>query len=197
MLAQEQPESKQHSQDMTADLHPAAPVVGPSHPPAEHVVSENISFDARSSPASASRALIHDLTLPPVPNLDIPPSPPGSPNPAASGKFAHFLNLKKNGIHFNEKMAMSTSLKNPSLLQKLRIHAGIDEQAQYSTSLPANIWDPSNMPKWGFKEELLKSQQEVRRKEEQKRLAGQRTSIEFVSGAHSGSGRAENGGRAP
>lgn len=181
MLDQKVPET-QPSLSITTNVLTTAPVVGPSHPPKEHIASEELSFDARSSPASASRALIHDLTLPPVPNLDIPPSPPGSPDTATSAKFAHFLNLKKKGVHFNKKMAISASLKNPSLLQKLREHAGIDKQAQYSTSLPIDVWDPSYLPQWGFKEELLKTQQEVRRNEE-KRLAGQRTSIDFVSGA--------------
>ena len=145
-------------------------------------------------PISESRTLIHDLTLPPVPNLDIPPSPPGSPDPVANAKFAHFLSLKKKGIHFNEKLADSTSLKNPSLLGKLREHAGIDEQAQYSTSLPTDVWDVSELPSWGFKEELLKAQQDERRKVEEGKVAGQRSSIDFVSERHPGSHRsAENG----
>ncbi|KAJ6155043.1 hypothetical protein N7470_005609 [Penicillium chermesinum] len=48
-----------------------------------------------------------------VPNLDIPPSPPGSPDPAANAKFQHFLSLKHQGVHFNAKLATSSSLKNP------------------------------------------------------------------------------------
>ena len=61
-------------------------------------------------------------------------------------------------------------------------HAGIDEQAQYSTSLPLDLWDMSSLPEWGFKEQLLKTQQEIRHRTEEKRLAGQRDSIQFVSG---------------
>lgn len=137
----------------------------------------------RSSPFSATRALIHDLTLPPVPNLDIPPSPPGSPNAAANAKFEHFLSLKKQGVHFNAKLASSSSLRNPSLLKKMMEHAGIDEESQYNTALPADLWDVSNLPKWAFKEELLKAQQETRQKQDEKNAAGQRSSIEFVSGA--------------
>ncbi|KAL2215667.1 nucleophile aminohydrolase, partial [Thermoascus aurantiacus ATCC 26904] len=159
---------------------PSGPVVGPfrpqkaASPPREHQLS------GQASPFSASRTLIHDLTLPPVPNLDIPPSPPGSPNPTVNKKFVHFLSLKKEGIHFNEKLTRSSSLKNPSLLTKMRQHAGIDDQAQYATSIPPELWDVSALPTWGFKEELLKSQQEIRRKAEEKRAAGQRESIEFV-----------------
>lgn len=145
--------------------------------------------DGQSSPFSTPLALIHDLTLPPVPNLDIPPSPPGSPDPTANAKFAHFLSLKKQGTHFNEKLAGSKSLKNPSLLKKMMNHAGIDDQAQYSTSLSHDLWDASNLPDWGFKEELLKAQQDIRHKTEEKRLTGQWDSIEFVSGTPDGSGR--------
>lgn len=61
-------------------------------------------------------------------------------------------------------------------------HAGIDEQSQYNTSLPSDLWDVSNLPAWAFKEELLKVQQDARQKLEEKNAAGQRSSIEFVSG---------------
>lgn len=171
-------------------MEPAGPVLGPSQPQAREVhLANEPTPDRQSSPFSTSLALIHDLTLPPVPNLDIPPSPPGSPDPIANAKFAHFLSLKKQGTHFNEKLAGSSSLKNPSLLQKMMVHSGVDEQAQYSTSLPPDLWDMSSLPTWGYKEELLKTQQEIRQRTEEKRLSGQRDSIEFVPGASEGSGR--------
>src|SRR5215469_12975202 len=111
-----------------------------------------------SSPFSTSRDIIHGLTLPPVPNLDIPPSPPGSPDPSAGAKFSHFLLLKKQGVHFNEKLAASSSLKNPSLLVKLRKHAGIEGLEQHTASLPLGVWGVSMLPDWAYKEELLKAQ---------------------------------------
>ena len=164
---------------------PNGPVLGPASGPApmsQTQSSHGPSASGRSSPFSTTRALIHDLTLPPVPNLDIPPSPPGSPNAAANAKFEHFLSLKKQGVHFNAKLASSSSLRNPSLLKKMMEHAGIDEQSQYNTSLPSDLWDVSNLPAWAFKEELLKIQQDARQKLEEKNAAGQRSSIEFVSG---------------
>ncbi|KAJ5443872.1 uncharacterized protein N7458_007744 [Penicillium daleae] len=164
---------------------PNGPVLGPASGPAPMSQThspEGPSVSGRSSPFSATRALVHDLTLPPVPNLDIPPSPPGSPNAAANAKFEHFLSLKKQGVHFNAKLASSSSLRNPRLLMKMMEHAGIDEKSQYNTSLPSDIWDISNLPQWAFKEELLNSQQEARQKLEEKNAAGQRSSIEFVSG---------------
>ncbi|CAG8898409.1 unnamed protein product [Penicillium egyptiacum] len=166
-----------------ADSIPEGPVLGPASIDMAPLSEEKHSTSGRSSPFSASRSLIQDLTLPPVPNLDIPPSPPGSPNPAANAKFEHFLSLKKQGVHFNSKLASSSSLKNPSLLKKMMEHAGIDEQSQYDTSLPADLWDPSDLPKWGFKEELLRTQQDFRKQSEAKKVSGQRSSVDFVSGS--------------
>ncbi|KAE8400057.1 nucleophile aminohydrolase [Aspergillus pseudonomiae] len=155
---------------------PSGPIVGPSHEEAQ----PEPHFSERSR-LSNSRTLIHDLTLPPVPNLDIPLSPPGSPNSNVNAKFAHFLSLKKQGVHFNEKLAFSASLKNPSLLKKMMEHAGIDDQMQYFTSLPPEVWNVSGLPRWGFKEELFKSQKKFHQKAEEQWSADQRETIEFVA----------------
>ncbi|EEH47882.2 uncharacterized protein PADG_03966 [Paracoccidioides brasiliensis Pb18] len=168
------------------------PLVGPFQPiqSISPTGNEPSSSSRKSSPFSANRALLRDMTLPPIPNFDIPPSPPGSPDPAANQKFAHFFSLKRQGVHFNEKLASSSSLRNPSLLAKLMEHAGIDGQAQYATSLPKELWDPvSTLPPWGYKEELLKSQQEVRRKIEEKKASGPREAIDFVSAGGGGQSR--------
>ena len=67
---------------------------------------------------------------------------------------------------------------------------GIDDQAQYSTTLPSDIWDAATLPDWGYKEELLRAQQETRRRVEEKRAMGQRDSIEFTrSGSSSAASR--------
>ncbi|KAJ5408285.1 hypothetical protein N7509_002168 [Penicillium cosmopolitanum] len=108
---------------------------------------------------------------------------PGSPNPAANAKFEHFLSLKKQGVHFNSKLASSSSLKNPSLLKKMMEHAGINEQSQYNTALSTELWDASSLPQWGFKEELLRAQQDARQKLDEKNASGQRSAVEFVSGS--------------
>lgn len=142
------------------------PVLGPQQPPPE---TAGPASDQEA--VSVSRDLVRDLTLPPVPNLDIPPSPPGSPDPTAQKKISHFLSLKEQGVHFNEKLAASTSLKNPSLFFKLREHAGIDDSEQYANSLPLDIWDASSLPDWAYGEELHKSQQAIRAQLEEKRAA--------------------------
>ena len=138
------------------------------------------------SPYSVERSLILGLTLPVNANLDIPPSPPGSLHPSANQKFKQFLDLKSQGVHFNEKLASSTSLRNPSLLSKLMEHAGIERHAQFSTSLPTEIWDPSKLPSWAFKEDLMQSSQEIEKREDERRVKGQRDAIDFVSATASG-----------
>ncbi|KAL9121665.1 MAG: hypothetical protein Q9187_001779 [Circinaria calcarea] len=138
------------------------------------------------SPYSANRAMTRDLTLPTIPNLDIPPSPTGSPPPGIDQKFSHFLELKRQGVHFNEKLARSSALKNPSLFMKLMDFAGIEEDDQYTTTLSEGLWDPTGFPPWAYKEELAKSQQQVLKQKEQERARIQRESIEFLSASASG-----------
>lgn len=162
----------------------SGPLVGPFQPAEPSYPLEDASIVSRkSSPFASQRSLIRDMTLPPHPNLDIPPSPPGSPSPSSNQRFAHFLSLKKQGIHFNGKLATSSSLKNPSLLSSLRQHAGLENTSQYATSLGTNIWDVTNLPQWGYKEELQKSQQELRRRIEEKKDSTPRDNIEFVQGS--------------
>ena len=121
-----------------------------------------------------------------MPNLDIPLSPPGSPLPGIDNKFDSFLNLKKKGVHFNEKLVRSSALKNPSLLGKLIDFAGVKEDEQYSSTLPKELWDPAGFPNWGYKEELAESQQEFVKQQAKERAKVQRESIEFVSASASG-----------
>ena len=155
------------------------PVLGPIPPP-HSPRPINGSTSRSQSPYFLQRSVIRDLTLPPVPNFDIPPSPPGSPPAKTLAKFAQFLELKKQGVHFNEKLAKSSALKNPSLFQKLTKFAGIDEQEQYTAALPKEVYDPSAFPSWAYKEELAKSQQEVQKKKEEDRMRVQREGLDFV-----------------
>ncbi|KAL9593735.1 MAG: hypothetical protein Q9219_007411 [cf. Caloplaca sp. 3 TL-2023] len=132
------------------------------------------------SPYSADRAAMRNLTMPTTPNLDIPPSPSGSPPPGSEDKFKHFFQLKSQGINFNEKLAESSALKNPMLLQKLMISAGLSEIEQYSTTLHNELWDPSAFPHSVYKEELAKSQQEISKEKEEKRSRMQREKVDFI-----------------
>ncbi|KAI9850453.1 MAG: Proteasome subunit beta type-7 [Thelocarpon superellum] len=116
-----------------------------------------------------------------LPNLDIPPSPPGSPPASTTAKFTNFLELKKKGIHFNDKLAQSSALKNPSLLAKLMGFAGVDDKAQYASSLPTSVWDPDAFPAWAYKDALAKSQKDLQKQLEEEKA--QRQALEFVPAA--------------
>ncbi|KAH8675815.1 HCNGP-like protein-domain-containing protein [Xylariales sp. PMI_506] len=177
-LAAPQVESPEVTAASTESPGPALPsqpsIIGPmpqtedsqnlSFPPLEDALMEE-DGDAPTlppgSPYSANRALLRHLTLPAVPNMDIPPSPPGSPLQGTNKKFEQFLELKKKGVHFNSKIAQSSALKNPSLMDKLLSFVEIDQQGQYRTVLGLDIWDPSAFPKAAYKEQLRQSQTEI------------------------------------
>ncbi|KAI1461923.1 HCNGP-like protein-domain-containing protein [Annulohypoxylon moriforme] len=180
-----------------------APAAGPSFPPLEEAPLEDDEADAGpglppGSPYTATRALLRDLTLPPIPNTDMPPSPPGSPPPATSAKFERFLELKKQDVHFNSKVAQNPSLRNPALTEKLLAFVELGGAAdQYQTTLPADIWDPTAFPRWAYKEQLKQSQAEV----EKARARGKGAPVEFVAATASpaedgqGSGSKTNTGK--
>jgi hypothetical protein len=159
------------------------PILGPTIPTEDSPIPERLEEEealAPQSPYSANRALLRDLSLPTVPNYDIPPSPPGSPIASTNAKFKHFLTLKKQGIHFNEKLAKSSVLKNPSLMQKLMDFSDIDEVGQYATTLPKDLWNPEGFPEYVYKEDLAKSQQNILKRKEEEKFRGQRESVDFV-----------------
>ena len=135
------------------------------------------------SPYSSAKLTIRDLTMPPIPNFDIPPSPPGSPPPESTAKFAHFLELKKRGVHFNSKLQDSSALRNPGLFQKLMDFAGIAEDDQYVSALPEDLAVPKTFPTWAYSEQLDKTQQRVLKKKEEENSRIQRERLEFVSAA--------------
>ncbi|QYT02488.1 hypothetical protein H0G86_009490 [Trichoderma simmonsii] len=170
--------------------------LGPSLPPADAAIANTLPEpdgpqESPSSPYSFNRGLIHDLTLPSVPNLDIPPSPPGSPPPGSNKKVEQFLELKKKGVHFNSKLEQSTALRNPSLMDKLLDFVGIDEVGQYETTLPKELWDPRGFPDWAFRDKLSKSREKIAKEKEADRAAGGRTAIDFVPSNASSSGGAQ------
>lgn len=121
---------------------------------------------APGSPYTTTRNIIHDLTLPTVPDLDIPPSPPGSPPPGLNKKFEQFLALKKQGVHFNAKLENSAALKNPSVMDKLMGFVGVEGKTQYETTLGGEIWDPSSFPDSVYKTGLRRSQERLEKGKE-------------------------------
>ena len=101
--------------------------------------------------------------MPPVPVFDIADSPPSSPDPGLATKLEQFAQLKKQGIHFNERLAQSASIKNPNLFNKLMSSFGIEDE-QYTTSLSRDVWDPDQFPEWAYKDGLAKAQSAAQKK---------------------------------
>ncbi|RCI15695.1 hypothetical protein L249_3486 [Ophiocordyceps polyrhachis-furcata BCC 54312] len=134
----------------------------------------------RTSPSDNDRALIHHLTLPAVPDLDIPPSPPGSPPSRTSKSFEQFLELKKQGTHFNAKLEQSTSLRNPSIMDKLMDFAELEGLKQYETTLSPDLWNPAAFPEAAFFDRLRKTREKIAKEREDERASGTRTTIDFV-----------------
>lgn len=131
-------------------------------------------------PYASTGEVVRNLTMPPVPNFDIPPSPPGSPVPGSTEKFTRFLDLKKKGVHFNEKLEKSSALRNPNLLHKLRDFAGIDGDQQYASSLPDDLAVPTVFPEWAYADELNKIQAQISKKREKDKAQQVRDSVAFV-----------------
>ena len=136
------------------------PAVGPMMPEDGHELPEETSPFV---PAELSEQdLIRHLTQASHPMTSIPPSPPGSPHPDIETKFRQFLELKRKGLHFNEDLAKKSTFRNPALFEILAAKAGLDEDDQYATSLPASVSDPRSLPPSAYKEELLKCQQNIK-----------------------------------
>lgn len=133
---------------MSTLIHDSSPedsaFVGPRALPLAQPLSENGEAISGSSHL-VTRSLLQVLTLPSIPRMDIPPSPPGTVSFEVLKKFQHFSDLKKNNVHFNEKLARSSALRNPSLLKKLMEFADIEGKDYYETTLPSDIWSPSKV----------------------------------------------------
>lgn len=165
---------------------PSAPVNGPAQGPTVSPPPSDNDHDGHlppGSPYASSRAIIQNLTLPTVPNFDIPPSPPGSPPQRATKKFAQFLELKKKGQHFNQRLESSAVLRDPGHSQKLMDFAGISEEERYASTLPEDLAVPAVFPPWAYVEELRASQKKIFKMREQKQSGAPR---EFVSATNSG-----------
>jgi hypothetical protein len=178
------------------------PINGPSQgptasPPPDEDGSVN---DAPpGSPYTSNRAIIQNLTLPTVPNFDIPPSPPGSPPQRATKKFAQFLELKKKGQHFNQRLEGSSVLRDPGHLQRLLDFAGISEEEQYESTLPDTMAIPVVFPEWAYADELKASQKQIFKAREQQRSKAPRETVDFVSATKPGisSGAGTPSGKGP
>ncbi|THV95936.1 hypothetical protein D6D26_07266 [Aureobasidium pullulans] len=174
----------------------AGPAAGPSMPEAgpSAMPSEEDDGPVPSSPYTAGRLMLRNLTMPPVPNFQIPPSPPGSPPPDTTTKFARFLGLKKKGTHFNERLYHSSALRNPGLLPKLMDFAGISQEDQYATPWSQGAI-ATKFPDWAYGDKLVAAHEKIAKKKEQEKAKNPREAVDFVPAKQeanaSASGRVE------
>lgn len=156
------------------------PAQGPTAtlPPAEEGPADDAS---PGSPYTSTRLTIQNLTLPTIPNWNIPRSPPGSPPQKATKKFSQFLDLKNKGTHFNQRLENSSVLRDPSHLRRLMDFAGINEEDQYASTLPEGLGVPVKWPDWAYGDELNASQKKIGKAREEARAKLPRESIDFVS----------------
>jgi len=129
---------------------------------------------------------MQNLTLPTIPNFDIPASPPGSPPLKATRKFAQFLELKKKGQHFNQRLESSSVLRDPGHLQKLMDFAGISEEDSYASTLSEDVAVPAVFPEWAYVEELRLSHLKVLNSQGKDKAKGPREAVQFISATKSG-----------
>lgn len=164
------------------------PMLGPVMP-TELVATEYEDDSPEDSLPMSERDVLRYLTQPLRPMSSIPPEPSEPADPAVTAKFKRFLELKSQGIHFNEDLATKISFKNPSLFASLLERANVSSQAQYSSTLPSNVFSHNSFPDWAYKESLLKSQQaisaDVEAAKRSQSAVGKRT-IEFTSAGRGG-----------
>ncbi|KAK5681677.1 hypothetical protein LTS10_006210 [Elasticomyces elasticus] len=182
-LSAQQPPKRLHASisEPETDVQPLGPPQGPSAPARDIRDSPS---DPPASPYTSERVRIRELTMPPFPNFDIPDAPPlpqmnseeAAALAATTKKFERFLELKKQGVHFNERLQNSSSLRNPSLLPKLMEFAGITLEDSYASTISESV---GGVPvKWAeecYVENLLKQNE----KREKKRVA-EREKLDFV-----------------
>ncbi|KAK4951902.1 hypothetical protein LTR10_009822 [Elasticomyces elasticus] len=182
-LSAQQPSKRSHASIAEPETHiqPLGPAQGPSAPAQD--MSDTPS-DPPASPYTSERLRVRELTMPPFPNFEIPDAPPlpqmnseeAAALAATTKKFERFLELKKQGVHFNERLQNSSSLRNPSLLPKLMEFASISLEDSYASTISES---EGGVPvKWAeecYVENLVKQNE----KREKKRVA-EREKVDFV-----------------
>ncbi|KAL2119066.1 hypothetical protein VTJ04DRAFT_6026 [Mycothermus thermophilus] len=131
---------------------PSATTTNPLPEPDEEAAAAeqpDLAFLSTAEPTNpqSRAALLRDLTLPAVPNLDIPPSPPSSPRTAAAvdaltTKVQNLLRVKRTrGVHFNGRLIESKGMRDPGLPDRLMKFVGVETEFSSSSSEAGNEKD--------------------------------------------------------
>lgn len=138
------------------------PTTGPNRTASDEYELEGYEDDHNSSAVAVpEQDMLRHLTQPSHPVTSFPPEPEGQADAQVTAKIKNFLELKKKGIHFNENLADKNSFNNPNLFATLLDRLGVPPEAQYSSSLPSEVFCVDMFPSWAYKEELLRSQQQI------------------------------------
>lgn len=136
------------------------PMIGPIRPSdLDHGLNTYEDNQATTTNHLSEPDMLRLLTQPSHPVSSLPPEPEGQADAQVTAKLKKFLDLKQEGIHFNEDLANRGSFRNPNLFASLLERIGLSPEAQYATTLPSNVFRIDLFPSWAYKEELSKSQQ--------------------------------------
>ncbi|KDQ07357.1 hypothetical protein BOTBODRAFT_180785 [Botryobasidium botryosum FD-172 SS1] len=125
-------------------------------------------------------ALIRRLLRPPPVDgqvdWGIPPESGDPCSPAIEAKVAQFIDLKRQGKHFNDSLMSSHAFRNPHIYAKLVEFVDVDETA---TNFPADLWNPlDTQPEW-YADKIAKQQKEHAEQVSAAQAAGKRSTISF------------------
>lgn len=125
--------------------------------------------DGSLSPYSWAMNKRRELTMPPVPNFDIPPPPQETAPAAIEAKFKHFLQLKSKGLHFNNDLDTKHEFKDPAYMEKRLKFAGVEPQNEYECTLSKDCYD-TDWPEDAYYDKMKEKQvaEAARRREARK-----------------------------
>jgi len=176
------------NEDEERNKVPSVAAPGPAPKPSDPTSTPPPELEEDTSPSSPytrARSQVRNLTMPPGPDFDILPSPPGSPQANSTKKSTQFLSYKKQATHLNERVLRSSALRNPELPKKLTEFAEISQKNQYKSSLPMTTAVRTQYPESAHADQLTKAHKKIaaERESEQK---GKRSRLDFVAGKSEG-----------
>ncbi|KAK9711448.1 SAP30-binding protein, variant 2 [Basidiobolus ranarum] len=122
------------------------------------------------------RELLVPKTIVGIDNYGIPGEPEDECDPDLQAKIAKWIELKNQGISFNDRLSKNKAFRNPNIYDKFVQFIELDETG---SNFPSDIYDPKGFPPEAYSNEIEKLQK--LRAEERSRRQQQRAEIEFVN----------------
>ncbi|CAG8483840.1 8423_t:CDS:2 [Ambispora leptoticha] len=124
----------------------------------------------------------------PIPNVEnwgIPAEPDAECDQNVQTKIEHFLQLKEQGVLFNENLLKSKAFRNPHIYSKLVEFIELDE---IGSNFPKDVFDPYGFPREMYADKLAETQRKITEERQNAQLQQQRTHIQFVGSSGSSTG---------